>query len=309
MTKKPLSDGALSRRAFIRQGTLYMLAGAALPSSAASAVSVFDDRPALNIALLTDVHYADTDDRGARNYRESLPKMEQAIEKLNSRKISFAVHGGDLIDALPDPDEKSERRFLQRIDKEFSRLKTERHYVLGNHCIFSITKPEFLETVHRPKSYYSFDKGPFHFVVLDACFRKDGVAYGRRNFEWTDTEIPAEERDWLAADLKATKRKTIVFVHQRLDLPDGAEDGVHSSAGVRAILEQSGRVQAVFMGHSHVNEYRMTNGIHYCTLDAVVGGVGDEKNAYSVLEVFSDCSLKLDGFCKHEGHPFALRNA
>ena len=39
-----------------------------------------------------------------------------------------------------------------------------------------------------------FDRGGFHFVVLDACFRSDGVPYGRKNFKWTDTKIPPAER-------------------------------------------------------------------------------------------------------------------
>lgn len=294
-----------SRRAFLKQGALYMLAGALAPTDFAQAASRFAGKPALKIGLLTDIHYADTDDRGARNYRTSLDKMTAAVEALNHQRVHFAVHGGDLIDALPDPTPESERTFLKRINREFVRLKAKRHYVLGNHCIYSLTKPEFLETIERPKSYYSFDQGPFHFVILDACYRKDGVDYGRRNFDYRDTEVPAPQREWLTQDLKSTHRKTIVFVHQRLDLAVGEEDAIHSSPEVRAILERSSKVIAVFMGHSHVNDYRTINGIHYCTLDAVIGGTGAENNAYSVLEVHADGGLKLDGFCKHASNPMA----
>ncbi len=284
-----------------------MLAGAMGAGEQTEAAAAFAAGPELQIGYITDVHYADTDDRGARNYRDSLPKMEAAVDRLNRHKLSFVVHGGDLIDALADPTPESERLFLKRIDREFARIKADRHYVMGNHCIFSLTKPEYLETIGKPKSYYSFDQGRFHFVVLDACYRKDGVAYGRRNFDWTDTEIPAPEREWLAADLNATHRKTIVFAHQRLDKPVGNEEGVHSSAAVREILERSGKVQTVFMGHSHVNDYRTINGIHYCTLDAVIGGLGELSNAYSVIEIYRDGSIKLDGFCKHAANPLNTR--
>lgn len=294
-----------TRRVFLKEGALYMMAGLLAEADTAHALPA--GRPALRIGYLTDLHYADTDDRGARNYRASLDKMIAAVDALNGEHIQFAVHGGDLIDALPDPDPASEKRFLERINREFARLHAPRHYVLGNHCIFSLTKPEFLETIHRPHSYYSFDQNGFHFVVLDACCRKDGVDYGRRNFDWTDTEIPPSQRDWLAQDLKATRHKTIVFVHQRLDLPVGNEDAVHSAPNVRAILEQSGKTLAVFMGHSHVNDYRQINGIHYCTLDAVIGGRGADSNAYSLLDVYADGSLKLTGFQKHSGNPFAHR--
>jgi hypothetical protein len=293
----------VSRRAFTQNGILYMLAGAMVAADRAGALSAFAGKPDLKIGYITDVHYADTADRDARNYRASLPKMEEAVDQLNRYGLSFVVHGGDLIDALPAPTPESERAFLKRIDQEFARITTDRHYVLGNHCIFSMTKPEYLEMIGKPKSYYSFDKGKFHFIVLDACYRKDGVDYGRRNFEWTDTEIPASEREWLQADLKATRHPTIVFAHQRLDKPVGDEEGVHSSPEVREILERSGKVHAVFMGHSHVNDYRTINGIHYCTLDAVIGGNGADNNAYSVIEIYRDGSLKLDGFCKHSANP------
>jgi predicted phosphodiesterase len=302
-------DQRVTRRAFTQQGILYMLAGAMAVASETEVHAAFAAKPELQIGYVTDIHYADTDDRGVRNYRASLPKLEEAADRLNQHKLSFVVHGGDLIDALPDPTPESERAFLKRIDREFARVKAERHYVLGNHCIFSLTKPEYLETIGRQKSYYSFDKGRFHFVILDACYRKDGVDYGRRNFDWTDTEIPAPEREWLAADLTATRRPTIVFAHQRLDKPVGDEEGVHSSPAVREILERSGKVQAVFMGHSHVNDYRTINGIHYCTLDAVIGGDGEANNAYSVIEVYRDGSIKLDGFCKHAANPLSRTDA
>ena len=90
-----------------------------------------------------------------------------------------------------------------------------------------------------------------------------------------------------------------------LDKAVGDEETVHSAPEVRAILERSGKVLTVFMGHSHVNDYRTMNGIHYCTLDAVIGGVGAENNAYSVIEIYPGGDIKLNGFCKHATHPMA----
>lgn len=293
-----------SRRAFLHEGALFMLAGLAA-SETAMAGSIGTAKPALEIGLITDLHYADTPDRGSRNYRESLPKLEVAVAAFNHQKLNCVVALGDLVDALPDPTPESEAGFLRRIRGEFAQLKAKCHFVPGNHCIYSLTKPEFLSLCHQPRSFYSFDSGPFHFVILDACFRRDGVDYGRRNFEWTDTDIPESERAWLRADLQATKRKTVVFVHQRLDLPIDNEDAIHTSPQVRETLEQSGKVLAVFQGHSHVNDYRQINGIHYCTLDAVVGGTGTDANAYSTLSLYADGSLKLTGFARHAANPFA----
>lgn len=271
----------LSRRAFIQEGALIMLTGLTAFGQSAGALSASADRSVARIGLITDLHYADTPDRGARNYRESLTKASAAVLYFNAQKPDFVVELGDMIDALPMPTAESEAQFLTRIQAEFARLKMPRHYVLGNHCIYSLTKPRFLNLCAQRKSYYAFDKGNFHFVVLDACYRKDGVDYGNLNFDWTDTDVPLKERNWLAADLKATKRKTVVFIHQRLDVPADKDDAVHSASAVRQVMEESGKVLAVFQGHSHVNDYQQINGIHYCTLDAVVGGTGSKRLFYT----------------------------
>lgn len=296
-----------SRRAFIKSGALYMLAGTF--GSISAAAEAVESAPALKIGLVTDIHYADTDDRGARNYRASLPKLQTAVAELNGMKVDFAVHGGDLIDARPEPTPESELRFLAQINAVYAGLRASRHYVLGNHCVYSLTKPEFLRTVHRPRSFYSFDRNGYHVLVLDACYRVDGVDYGRRNFDYRDTEIPAPERNWLQDDLAKAEHKTIVFVHQRLDLPVGSEDAIHSSPEVRSILEASGKVLAVFMGHSHVNDYRRINGIHYCTLDAVVGGFGSASNAYSLVEADHAGNIRLHGFGKDASNPWSVQSA
>jgi len=85
----------------------------------------------------------------------------------------------------------------------------------------------------------------------------------------------------LIRDLAQTNHPVIVFVHQRLD-----EVNVHSVAGaavVRGILEHSGKVSAVFQGHSHQNEYQDINSIYYCTMRAVIEGRGAGNNGYSEI--------------------------
>jgi alkaline phosphatase len=95
---------------------------------------------------------------------------------------------------------------------------------------------------HR-SSVHSFDRGDFHFVVLDACFRNDGEPYGRKNSKWNDANIPAAELEWLQADLRSTDRKTVVFAHQRLDVSN--DHGVKNCPEVRGVLQDSRKVLAV----------------------------------------------------------------
>ena len=257
----------------------------------------------LTIGLVTDIHYADAKARINRYYRESLTKLEEAARVLREKKVALAVNLGDLIDAGEKADTATEIEFLKRIDSVFANIAPERHYILGNHCVATLKKSEFLATVGKKRSYYSLQRSGVHLIFLDACFRSDGVAYGEGPFEWTDTEIPMAQRQWLKATLKKASGPVVVFVHQRLDTPPGSHYTIKSAPEVRQILEQSKKVSAVFMGHSHGNDQALINGIPYLTLAAMVEGSGPESSGYSALSIFSDGSIELEGFRKHAQHP------
>ena len=299
----PTSSQSQSRRTFIRNGAILMAAvshakSGEILAEAVSEESNTDKKPLVRVGLVTDVHYADKDKAGNRYYRESLDKMRESVTRFNESRADLAVELGDYVDAADTVEEES--KFLSTIESEFKQFMGPRHYVLGNHCVWTLTKQQFLDGCGASESYYSFDTRGIHFVVIDACFRSDGVAYGNRNYEWTDTEIPPPERDWLKQDLETTNSPTIVFVHQRLDV--AGKYGVKSGPEVRKILETSGKVLAVVQGHNHINDHKEINGIHYCTLEAMVDGSGARNNAYSLLDIFEDGLLRVDGFRHQRNH-------
>lgn len=285
----------LGRRAFLQNGTLLL---AATGTVDASSLFADESQDRLKVGLITDLHYADKPPAGTRHYRETLGKLAEAATQFERDKPAFVVELGDLIDAADSVE--TEQRYLKTINREFSAISKDRHYVLGNHCVDTLTKSEFLDGVEQKQSHYSFDRGEFHFVVLDACFRKDGEPYGRKNSKWNDANIPAGEVEWLQADLKATSKKTVVFAHQRLDVSN--DHGVKNCPDVRKIFEDSGKVLAVFQGHSHKNDLKDIGGIHYCTLVAMVEGSGAENNGYSVMEIAPDGAVRLKGFRNQKGY-------
>jgi alkaline phosphatase len=191
------------------------------------------------------------------------------------------------------------------VDKEFAAVAKERHYVLGNHCVETLTKDEFLGGVGQKKSFYSFDSGGVHFVALDACFRSDGKPYGRKNSKWTDANVPADQLDWLREDLKGTDEPVVVFAHQRLDVANNY--GVRNAPDVRKVLEGSKKVLCVFQGHSHKNDYKEVGGVHYCTLVGMIEGSGAESNGYAVAQVGADGTVVVTGFRKQKGYEWAAK--
>ncbi len=263
----------------------------------------------VKLGLLTDVHYADKQPRGSRCYRESLGKVKEAVALFKEKKPKTIVCLGDIVDAAPTVEE--EAGYLKTIIAAMDESEIPRHHVLGNHCVSTLTKPEFFEhgkTVSTVGNY-SFDLGGVHFVILDACYTNKMEPYGRNNFVWTDTNIPPEQQAWLEEDLEKTDKRAVIFAHQRLDLKPGHSYSVKQCVAVRAILEKSKKVVAVFQGHSHHNVLSTINGIPYCTLAAVVEGSGKENNSYAMLDVMSDGKLRLTGYRKQEDRTLEQRGA
>jgi len=281
-----------SRRAFLLGTTLVLTNGVR-----ANAAPI-EPQPTTQFGMITDLHYADKAPSGSRHYRDTLAKLEQASDKIRKASPDFVVELGDLIDAADSVE--TELRYLKRINQEFSQLAQQRHYVLGNHCVDTLKKEEFLSEVQQKKSFYSFDSGNTHFIILDSCFRSDGTPYSRKNFKWTDANVPPQELEWLRSDLATNKLPTIVLAHQRLDTKDN--HGVRNAADVRKVLEDSGNVHAVFQGHSHKNDYKDLNGIHYCTMVAMVEGKGVENNGFSLVQVKPDASIAIEGFVKQNNY-------
>ena len=287
----------LSRRAFVCNGSLLILgAGKGLQHIFQAAAD--RSKPKLRMGLITDLHYADKEPAGNRHYRESLTKLQEAAKQFQVEQPEIIVEMGDLIDAADSID--VELGYLKTINQVFAELPGEKHYVLGNHCVSTLTKEEFLGNVGQEKAHYSFDAGGFHFVILDACFNSDGQPYGRQNFVWNDANIPLEQLEWLKDDLTQTTLPTIVFAHQRLD--EAAEYSVKNAPHVRQVLEESEKVMAVFQGHSHENSYQEIGGIHYCVLAAMIEGTGEDNNGYSTLDLFDDGSVRLSGFRKQANY-------
>jgi alkaline phosphatase len=290
-------SGRLSRRRFLHAAASgAAVAAFAPPAPSRLAAAAEAGRNVVTFGLVTDVHHADAPTRGSRHYRDSQAKLERAVETFNRREAAFAVELGDFVDA--GPSKSRELEYLRTIDRVYRGFQGQRHYVLGNHCLHALTKEEFLgrSGARIKRSFYSFDVGRFHFVVLDGNFTRDGSAYAAGNFSWTDTWIHRPQLEWLAEDLKQAGRKTtFAFIHQNLH-DERDPHGVKNAPEVRRVLETAGNVAAVFQGHMHTGGYAKLGGIHYCTLRAMVEGPGLENNAYALVTVGESDRLEVEPF-------------
>ncbi len=151
------------------------------------------------------------------------------------------------------------------------------YHVLGNHdCDFCTKKQIFEYYGVDYGSYYSFDMGGFHFVVLDGNYMKvngEYIAYEQSNYFEQNAKTPGilpyisqEQLDWLEKDLANTKYPTVLFSHQRL----GGIGAVKNSAELRQILHNApNKVILSANGHMHEDFVCNIDDVWYLDVNSV----------------------------------------
>ena len=241
-------------RRYSRRDVLGM--GAGLLVSSVSRVTGPEPR-ATRFGVIADVHHG-----LAENTEQRLAEF---IEEASRRELDFIVQLGDFNHPV-----RAARPFLN----EWMAYRGPRYGVLGNHDMDMGSKQHAVDMWQVPGRYYSFDSGHAHFVVLDA----NNIYQDRKFVPYADANyyidgsmvsfVDDEQLDWFAADLFATKRPTVVFVHQPID--DSWKGGTcQNRHRVRAIMEEAnrragyGKVIASFAGHHHDDGYEERRGVHY----------------------------------------------
>lgn len=291
----------ISRRVFLKASAATLAGLSVAPLSCNQWKTPGRRRGTARFGIVTDSHYADADTVGSRYYRHSLDKLTECDELMNDQKVDFLIELGDFKDQNNPPVEKMTLLYLRTVEKIFQKFKGPTYHVLGNHDMDSISKKQFQNNVENTgidlsKSYYSFDFNGVHFVILDANYKSDGTDYNHGNFDWTDANIPPPEQNWLRQDLAVAHGPAIVFIHQLLDGTGSVY--VNNAVDIRQILDQSGKVTAVFQGHHHEGSYSYIEGIHYYTLKAMVEGPGEKNNSYAIVEIRPDTSITITGYRK-----------
>lgn len=244
----------------------------------------------LQIGIVTDVHAHDLDSPLEGKMMTSYPERLGAfVNAMSAWPADLIIELGDFVNGwvvlgVEPGDPYRIPRILEEAEAIYSRFDGPRYHVIGNHDVYNLSKEEYLERVNITSTYYSFDAGGYHVVILDVQYDEEGndLAYtytGVRGF------VPTTEMEWLQEDLAGTDRPTIVCVHQMLDT-EPTEAGwtlIGNAVEVRTLLAESGVVIAVFQGHDHANRYSLIDGIHYITFKALVDQGTPPSWAYVTL--------------------------
>ena len=184
-------------------------------------------------------------------------RLKVFVDRMNQEKVDFTIQLGDFCRPYAYNDG------FMTIWRSFAGPG---YHVLGNHDMDGgFTREQTVAYFKMPAQYYAFDRGGFHFIVLDGNDKTEPAQSGYARY------IGAAQQQWLRRQLEQTDRATIVFSHQSLEDQGGVENG----AAIRTILEDANgaagkkKVIACFSGHHHIDYCRRINGVDYIQINSM----------------------------------------
>ena len=233
----------------------------------------------MKIGIFTDSHYSSAEVTCGKRYNSrSLGKIREAMAFFAAEACDLVICLGDLI----DHEDKKEKvvQNLQKVAEVFRAASFRTIALMGNHDGFSLKEEEFYAVLGEACRPLNLEIEGIKLIFLDACYYDSGVHYDPDlPSDWTNTYFPHTE--WLKRELAATEGDVFLFMHQNID-PDVREDHcLHNAAEIRSILEESGKVKAVYQGHYHSGHQNECNGIRYITFPAMC----ELENARFVIEL------------------------
>ena len=220
----------------------------------------------MKIGLFSDPHYSSQELTGGnRRNNLSLGKMRKALEHFAAQGCHRVICLGDLTDA-EDTKEK-EVSNMREIAALFGEFSMPIQVVMGNHDAYVFEAEEFYALLGgcEPTDVH---EGNLHLLFLDLNYSSKGVRYQPHNFAWDDVSLP--DPTALEDKLASCDGDVYLFMHQNVDIAIPAAD--HRAANAEEIcriIEESGKVKAVYQGHFHWGHRTRRNGVDYVTLPAM----------------------------------------
>jgi predicted phosphodiesterase len=190
-------------------------------------------------------------------------RIQTFVDSMNTTKPDFIIELGDF--GTPAPE------YAHFFDI-WNSFPGDKYHVIGNHEMDGgYSREEAVAYRQMKNSYYSFDKGGFHFIVLDANDKKDENTKGYKQY------IGKQQQTWLQEDLNVTELPVVVFSHQGLTISPGAEEtyGVENYQEIQQIFQEHNKqkpfakVVACFNGHTHYDYAEKVEDIWYITINSM----------------------------------------
>ncbi len=266
--------------------------------------------------IIADCQYCDCTN-GTFGY--SIPKLQEAVDTFNARKVSHTLHLGDFI--------QQNFSSYDSVAPVYSSLDSAHYYTLGNHefDVMPEEKPMIISRLGMSDYYYDFTKYNWRFIVLESTelafyseeahpekvAERDAMwaqISGQPNSRPNSGGMSQEQLIWLdntLTDAESKGQKAVLFSHHPVWPINFA--AVWNSQDVIDIIESHNNVVAYMNGHNHAGDYAIKNGVHYVTFQAMV--LTPDENSFSLVEVFRD-RLEVNGYGRQDDFtlPFSSDN-
>jgi len=238
------------------------------------------------LLLLADIQTLDAED--VRRFHETTVPDVQATVRALGDIPAFGVSCGDIMyDRL---------ELYPEYERGVSRMGIPFFQVVGNHDLDQAARSDEASTAtfcrHFGPTYYSFDRGTVHYVVLDDVFWHGAGYIGY---------IDARQLAWLEADLAHVEpgRPVVVMLHipvlgsghlrEGRDRPELGVAVTNREALYRLLEPYAAHV---LTGHTHENDHGFEGGVHEHVAGTVCGAWwtgpicwDGTPNGYAVYEV------------------------
>lgn len=265
------------------------------------------DTPLFSFGMISDIQYCDCNPEGSRFYRESLKKLRNCVNELNSKNLSFVVSLGDLIER----DFASYDSVLSILEQ----INAPVYHVLGNHD-FSVADTEKTAVASKlglSTNYYDFEFPGWKFIALNGCevslfahpqktkeYRKARLLYNQLKehevynaIDWNGT-ISTEQYRWLKNSIKTSEEqgeRVIIFCH--FPVYPKLIHNLWNPKTLLRLFKRHDNVVAYFSGHNHHGSYATLDHVHFLSLKGMVETL--KNTAYCTVDVYRD-RLEVTGF-------------
>jgi beta-galactosidase len=265
--------------------------------------------PLIQFGLMTDIQYCDCDTWGSRFFRNSLKKLEEAVNFFNAQNVQFTINLGDNIDSNSENYSADFNAVLYRL----GHLKNHVYNTPGNHCYRGITENRILyEKLNMPSTYYFFQKGNWMFIMLNTnevstyaniagtpleqelsvILDRIKSSGGRQGASWNGG-VSQKQLKWLKNLLEKAEKSeynVLVFSHHPL-YPESAFNALNS-IDILNIVSKFSNVRAIFSGHHHAGSFAYFENIPVITVEGMVET--EKENAFGIVTICDD-KIVLEG--------------
>ncbi|XP_050440370.1 serine/threonine-protein phosphatase CPPED1-like [Adelges cooleyi] len=229
-------------------------------------------------------------DREPTDWQEEMNRSITAVEKINALtpRPQFVVICGDLVNAMPNKEEKLNELQVKDFKKVYSKLHPSISLVCvcGNHDVGDVPDKQSI-TKYRSEfghDYFSFWCGGVLFLVLNSQYYKMNKV----------EEMAKEQEQWLKEQLTKHKgQRIILFQHIPWFLKDINEEDQYFNINKQLRKEMIEKffeagVTHIFYGHCHRNYRVFYKDLEMITTNAIGNPLGNEPPGLRIVKVYQN---------------------